>query len=228
MLFRSIPTIYIASKQEGSWVYITGYESKSPVNFQETLIHIPEELTAAAQANELTYSEHNMKVTKLESTLNVYIPLENNSSQTVVLVIGLKTAIFSQIILGIILSILIILALIIFVIRIAVMGAVKFSTKDIESLVQKMNELSEFKGDLTKRLESSSNNEVGLLAQDTNKMLDAIGGFLKKVSSVTHVLSSSGTEYAAAMSDITDSTQDIEDKLRRTVLRIEEDRKSVV
>ncbi|WP_069998971.1 methyl-accepting chemotaxis protein [Cellulosilyticum sp. I15G10I2] len=217
-----VPTIYIASKHENTWLYIAGYESKTAVTPKGTLIHTPEGLIDATHSNQFTYSDHNMSLSKLESTLDLYIPLTNSVSHPTVMVIGLKTAIFSQIILGIILSILAFLGILISVIRFATMATVKHSTKDIDALVKKMNELSDFKGDLTKRVEISSQNEVGLLAQDTNKMLDSIGDFLKNVSDVTHILSNSGHEYAQIMISITNSTQTIQERLRRTVDRIKE------
>lgn len=217
-----VPTIYIASQQENSWVYLTGYESKTAVTPQVPLVHISPELSEASASNAFTYSDHKTHLSKMESTLDLYIPLKNNSSNATVMVIGLKTALFFQIILGMILSMLAFLGVLVLIIRFATMATVKHSTKDIEALVQKMQELSEFKGDLTKRLEISSQNEVGLLAQDTNKMLDAIADFLKDVSEVTHVLSNSGHEYAKALINITNGTQDIDKRLSSTVSRIEE------
>jgi methyl-accepting chemotaxis protein len=217
-----VPTIYIASQQENSWVYLTGYESKTAVTPQVPLVHISPELSEASASNAFTYSDHKTHLSKMESTLDLYIPLKNNSSNATVMVIGLKTALFFQIILGMILSMLAFLGVLVLIIRFATMATVKHSTKDIEALVQKMQELSEFKGDLTKRLEISSQNEVGLLAQDTNKMLDAIADFLKDVSEVTHVLSNSGHEYAEALINITNGTQDIDKRLSSTVSRIEE------
>ena len=60
------------------------------------------------------------------------------------------------------------------------------STKSINILVEKMKDMSNLEGDLTKRIEIDSNDEIGELAGSTNKMLDTFQELLVHISKTSN------------------------------------------
>ncbi|MFN7252619.1 MAG: methyl-accepting chemotaxis protein [Anaerobacillus sp.] len=90
------------------------------------------------------------------------------------------------------------------------------TTKPINEIVKKLEELSSNEGDLTARLTVSSKDEVGQLATAFNKMIETIQHLVRNVKLTTMVvasasqqLSASAEQNATATTKITESIQEI-------------------
>jgi methyl-accepting chemotaxis protein len=90
------------------------------------------------------------------------------------------------------------------------------TTKPINEIVKKLEELSSNEGDLTARLSVSSKDEIGQLATAFNKMIETIQHLVRNVKLTTMVvasssqqLSASAEQNATATTKITESIQEI-------------------
>ena len=78
--------------------------------------------------------------------------------------------------------------------------------KPIQGMVQSLNDIAKGEGDLTKRLEIHTQDEIGQLGEAFNVFVSKLHGIIANVVDVTH-------DVKAASSDINTQTQLIEDKL---------------
>ena len=92
--------------------------------------------------------------------------------------------------------------------------------KPIKTTVQMLREISEGEGDLTKRLDIRSRDEVGAMAYYFNLTLDKIRGLVVNIKQETEALSDIGselasnmTETAAAINEITANIQSIKGRV---------------
>ncbi|WP_024610607.1 methyl-accepting chemotaxis protein [Pseudoalteromonas sp. TB64] len=78
--------------------------------------------------------------------------------------------------------------------------------KPIQGMVQSLNDIAKGEGDLTKRLEIHTQDEIGQLGEAFNVFVSKLHGIIANVVDVTH-------DVKAASSDINTQTQLIEEKL---------------
>ncbi|MCW6080877.1 methyl-accepting chemotaxis protein, partial [Clostridium sporogenes] len=93
-------------------------------------------------------------------------------------------------------------------VRLIIGGITRKQTKSITVLVNKMKEMSKLEGDLTKRIDIESNDEIGELAQYTNEMLDTIQQILIDVKDVSDRLTSDNKEFNNAFNRSAEQFQD--------------------
>lgn len=82
-------------------------------------------------------------------------------------------------------------------------------TLPLQKVVRKLDELSENEGDLTARLEITSKDEIGLLAQSFNKMIGNIQAIIKQVQTNTVELASSSEQLFASSEQNSQATNQV-------------------
>jgi len=169
---------------DNKWTYIIDKSKESPAKFGDVFEAAPNKviIEEAINTGKSTISDVQRDVINRTSSMNTYIPIktQKGTNTLVVLKIRLDTILQAQllILLGVIIFSIIVLLIIKFMVR----KITKRQTKSINVLVEKMSEMSNLEGDLTKRIQIDSNDEIGDLAQSTNKMLDTFQELLVHIT----------------------------------------------
>lgn len=79
----------------------------------------------------------------------------------------------------------------------------------VRELAQAMREISEGEGDLTKRFQVASRDELGELADSFNRFAEGIGGIVRQTSEVAQGLASHAEQLSASAQDLNASAEDI-------------------
>ncbi|AVQ44545.1 methyl-accepting chemotaxis protein [Clostridium botulinum] len=190
-----------------------------------------EKLEEIKKALELNTTQVNNSSTDLE----IYIPVKANNGINLAICIGVNNSVIAKakyILLGILLIIMVVSLIIV---RLIIGGITRKQTKSITVLVNKMKEMSKLEGDLTKRIDIESNDEIGELAQYTNEMLDTIQQILIDVKDVSDRLTSDNKEFnnafnrsAEQFQDTTMLTKNINEKIHNQSLWLGDISNSVI
>ena len=87
--------------------------------------------------------------------------------------------------------------------------SLRWASIPILKIKQRMNEIVEGEGDLTKRVEVESEDEIGTLASLFNKFIESNEKDVARIKEVTSKLASQGEELAASSEEMTASSQEI-------------------
>lgn len=186
-------SIYVITKgTDEQWKYIIEKSEENNKKFGDQFIieGNEENLKTAVVDNTITVKNEN------SSKLSVFIPINMNEGTNIVLGIDFNLNALKRIELiglGILVAYMVVSILII---RIIVGIITRKETQSITSLVDKMKEVANLEGDLTKRIEINSNDEIGELAFYTNKMLDTFQNTLSQVNDLSIQLNETTDNFA--------------------------------
>ena len=190
----------VTLNSDNKWTYIVDKSERSPAKFGAAFEDLDDKLIIEEAINTATptISEVQRDVINRTSSINTYIPIKTQKGMNtlVVLKIKLDTILKAQII--ILLSVIIFSIVVISIIRLMVTKITKRQTKSINVLVEKMRDMSNLEGDLTKRIEIDSNDEIGELAESTNKMLDTFQELLLHISKTSNKIYEVGEKFTNA------------------------------
>lgn len=82
-------------------------------------------------------------------------------------------------------------------------------THSLRKLAFMMNDISKGEGDLTKRLEVTSNDEIGLLSQDFNTFIEKLQNTVRIISGNANTLASSATEFSVVSTQIAANAEEM-------------------
>lgn len=157
----------------------------------------------------------NSKKTQVEDksdALSIFIPISAGQNVNAVVVLEMNVKIINKIKYSLIGVMVILLIIALLIVRIIVGGLTKVQTKSLTTLVEKMKEISNLEGDLTKRIEIDSNDEIGDLALYTNKMLDTIQVMFKQVNLISNHLSDTNEEFTDTFNNSTEQFKGMRDQ----------------
>ncbi|WP_026476629.1 methyl-accepting chemotaxis protein [Alkaliphilus transvaalensis] len=213
-----IPSVYMVTKnQVGEWVYIAEAtsEEKPAVSIGQGFI-AEEEMEEAFYNGKVMLSKIHRDYITQEAIVTAYIPIGNSESVTAILGFDLKADIVIKLNMLLVLVLLVTMGITLFIVWLIVKRMTKRQTKSIELLVRKMREMADLDGDLTQRIEVESNNEIGELAECTNKMLDTIQEMFigvektsKKLLSTSEIFSEAFNQTATSFDEINMTTRDV-------------------
>lgn len=159
---------------------------------------------------------------KTPTSISVLIPIKTKQNVNMIMGLNINKNFIIQANIAIFGVILIIMLIGLFITRILVGRIAKRQTHSITSLVEKMKEMADLKGDLTKRIKVESNDEIGDLAECTNKMLDTIQEMLIQFNEISIKLNSTTEEFSSSFISSTDQfkymdtlTKDIGEKIEK-------------
>jgi len=102
-----------------------------------------------------------------------------------------------------------IVAVMIVIIVLAVIAVSFWIVKPIRFLVERLKDISEGEGDLTKQLMINSKDEVGELARYFNKTLESISGLMRRIKNKVNALTNTGHELSLNMSKTSEAVDQI-------------------
>ncbi len=220
----------LINTNEDKWYYVID-KNKNNQSKLGSEYSDKEKLEGIKKALELNTTQVNNSSTDLE----IFIPVKANNGINLAICIGVNNSIIAKakyILLGILLIIMLVSLIIV---RLIIGGITRKQTKSITILVNKMKEMSNLEGDLTKRIDIESNDEIGELAQYTNEMLDTIQQILIDVKDVSDRLTSDNKEFnnafnrsAEQFQDTTMLTKNINEKIHNQSLWLGDISNSVI
>ena len=117
----------------------------------------------------------------------------------------------------------------IIIVIIIVFAVVTGITKPLKITVTALQNISEGDGDMTVRLQSKQNNEIGAMCESFNKTMDKLSVSIKDVKASSEEMDEIGTELndsmkqtALAVDDITSSIQSIQEQMQDHAAGVEE------
>ena len=169
---------------DNKWTYIIDKSKESPAKFGDVFEDAPNKviIEKAISTGKSTTSDVQRDVINRTSSMNTYIPIKTQKGMNTLVVLKIKLDAILQAQLLILLGVIIFSIIVILIIKLMVKKITKRQTKSINVLVEKMSDMSNLEGDLTKRIQIDSNDEIGELAESTNKMLDTFQELLVHIS----------------------------------------------
>jgi len=159
---------------DNKWTYILDKSKESPAKFGDVFEDTTNKaiIDGAISTGKSTTSELQRDVINRTSSMTTYIPIKTQKGMNTLVVLKIKLDAILQAQLLILLGVIIFSIIVLLIIKFMVKKITQRQTKSINVLVEKMSDMSNLEGDLTKRIQIDSNDEIGELAQSTNKMLD--------------------------------------------------------
>jgi methyl-accepting chemotaxis protein len=190
----------VTLNSDNKWTFIVDKSKESPAKFGDVFEDLNNKLTIeeALNTGKPTISDVHRDVINRTSSMNTYIPIKTQKGMNTLVVLKIKLDTILQAQLLILLSVIIFSIIVISIIKLMVNKITKRQTKSINTLVEKMSEMSNLEGDLTKRIEIDSNDEIGELAECTNKMLDTFQALLLHISSTSNKIYEVGEKFTNA------------------------------
>lgn len=206
-------SISLIAKKDGEYVYITGIEGSVKHENNDKVNVINDMLINAYETGEAQVSDFNATFIWKRNPIDFYIPIQLSDNQNMVIHTTIKTDLIDIILIAIIGAFIGLLLIVLFIVNIIVNLVVKSEMKAVEVLVHKVQEISKLEGDLTKRIEIKSNNEVGLLANHVNNLLNTVHEIMVTIKVSSGYLLSSTNSFQEMML----STKEATNKLEGTV-----------
>ncbi|WP_312100453.1 methyl-accepting chemotaxis protein [Lachnoclostridium sp.] len=165
--------IALITKDNEDFVYLYGLEDGVEYSKGDKLTFVESELVDAYETGEIHNTTLTVEYLWHRKPIDFYFPITTENQRFVI-----HTTIKTDLITVLILSVLGVFAVLLILILLAVYTIVRIVLKSemkiIGTLVEKVDDISNLEGDLTKRIHIKSNNEIGLLAEHINKLLDTV------------------------------------------------------
>ena len=174
--------------KDNKWTYIVDKSIENPAKFGDVFEDAPNKAIAedAINTGKSTISDVQRDVIDRTSSVSTYIPIKTQKGMNTLVVLKIKLDTILKMQLLILLGVIILSIIVLSIIKLMVNKITKRHTKSINMLVEKMQDMSNLEGDLTKRIQIDSNDEIGELAECTNKMLDTFQELLVHVSKTSN------------------------------------------
>ncbi|MBU3127517.1 methyl-accepting chemotaxis protein [Clostridium tagluense] len=169
---------------DNKWIYIVDKTKESTVKFGDAFEDVAnkEIIEEAINTGKATTSEVQRDVIDRTSSMTTYIPMKTQKGMNTLVILKIKLDTILKVQLLILLSAIVFSVIVLLIIKFMVRKITKSQTKSINILVEKMSDMSNLEGDLTKRIQIDSNDEIGELAESTNKMLDTFQELLVHIT----------------------------------------------
>ncbi|SET29919.1 Methyl-accepting chemotaxis protein [Natronincola peptidivorans] len=201
-----LPNIYIFAKDSNQdWIYIVDASSHRRAQIGDAFPYVNKERELVYETTEVHTTNIEQDFFTQQAHMAAYIPIVQNDEVVAILGLDVNTSalvklqvIFLTVLVGL-------MAICLFVIWWMVRLITKRQNRSIEKLVNKMKEMAELKGDLTKRIDIEDNNEIGELANYTNKMMDTLQSILLKVEENSKHLVDTSKHFSKSFEEVSTS-----------------------
>lgn len=196
--FFSDRLLFITQSNE-NLVYIHGLEGDK-IYTAGTIVENPEaDLLNVFATGEAYKSEINLKTILSREPMDFYLPIRDASGKIVAIHMTIKSELI-LLLLGLILGVLILtLGVILFTVNITVGLVIASEMRQMSELVDRVKEISNLEGDLTKRIKLKSNNEIGEMADHINALLETIQNLMITIRDSSIFLNTSTSDFTRSM-----------------------------
>lgn len=210
--FFSDRLLFITQSNE-NLVYIHGLEGDK-IYTAGTIVENPEaDLLNVFATGEAYKSEINLKTILSREPMDFYLPIRDASGKIVAIHMTIKSELI-LLLLGLILGVLILtLGVILFTVNITVGLVIASEMRQMSELVDRVKEISNLEGDLTKRIKLKSNNEIGEMADHINALLETIQNLMITIRDSSIFLNTSTSDFTRSMGLAEELTSVIENSV---------------
>lgn len=205
--------ISLITKKDGEYVYIYGIEGSKQHDSNEKVSNVDSLLAKAYETGEGQISGFNISFLWKHNPINFYLPVKLSDNQNMIVHTTIKTDLIVLVLTYVLAAFFGLLLIVLIIVNIIVNLVVRSQMRSVDVLVQKVEEISNLEGDLTKRIEIKSNNEIGLLAKHINKLLDTVHEPMFTIRDSSDYLVSSTDSIQEMMSTTKDSTNRLQDSI---------------
>ena len=190
----------VTLNSDNKWTYIVDKSKESHAKFGDVFEDASNKIIIeeALNTGKPTISGVQRDVINRTSSMNTYIPIKTQKGMNTLVILKVKLDTILQAQLLILLGVVIFSIIAILIIKFMVNKITHKQTKSINVLVEKMRDMSNLEGDLTKRIQIDSNDEIGELAESTNKMLDTFQELLVHISKTSNKIYEIGEKFTNA------------------------------
>lgn len=187
------------TENNGNLVYIYGIEGDK--NFEKgTMIQNPDpKLLEVMLSGEGYKSDINLVTLIKREPLDFYLPIKDASGELAVIHMTIKSDLVLLLIGLISGALALMMGSILFTVNLVVGLVIKSEMKQMSELVQRVEEISNLEGDLTKRIQIKSDNEIGEMAEHINELLETTRKLMITIRNTSEFLSDSTNEFGNAM-----------------------------
>jgi Methyl-accepting chemotaxis protein len=217
--------LLILTNKNGEWIYLYGVEDKKIYELGTTV--------EQTKASSLDMYERGVKENTTitgrflltREPINFYLPVTTKNGEKLIVHMTIKTELIWMVI-GVLLAAFVsILAMVLIIVNVVVGWVVKSEMKAMEGLVEKIEDIANLEGDLTKRIDIKSNNEIGIMAEHVNRLLDTVHALLTTIKNASDKLALSTVSFKNMMLEVSADTRHIqssvEDSQKSTLKRKE-------
>ena len=212
--------LFFITENNGNLVYIYGIDGNQ--RFENgTIIQNPDpELLEAIQSGEVHRSDIKLTTLIKQESLDFYLPIKDASNKTAVIQMTIKSDLILLLIGLIVGALVVIMGIMLITVNIVVGLVINAEMRQMSELVQRVKEISNLEGDLTKRIQVKSNNEIGEMAEHINELLETTRKLMITISDTSEFLSNSTNEFGNSMGVAQKLTGNIEHSVAKNQIGI--------
>lgn len=215
--------LMILTNKDGEWVYLYGMAGDKTYELGTPVDQVEADLLSAFEGGLKAESTITGKFLLTREPIDFYLPVQTQDGERVIVHMTIKTDLVWMVIGALLATFVGILVMVLVTVNLVVGWVVKSEMKAIEGLAQKIEDIANLEGDLTKRIDIKSNNEIGLMAEHLNKLLDTIHGLLVTIKNASDQLTDSTVHFRASMSNVSENTgriqSAVDESQKATLLR---------
>ncbi len=201
--------LMLLTKVDNEWIYLYGMEGEQVFESDSPVQEVPRDLEKAYENRESMGNDFSGRFFLDREPLSFYIPLETADNEVVILHTTIKTDLIWGLLAGLISLLVLILGIVLLTVNIVVGTVISKEMKTMKTLVQKVEDIAQLKGDMTKRIEISSDNEIGTMAENINALLDTVHDLMKTLRSSSDQLMNSAEAFQKLMMETEGRTKEI-------------------
>lgn len=213
--------LFIMTNIDGKYTYIYGFDNNKTYEIGKTVDSLDNDLKnifegKADPENKITF--HDLFIDK---SVECYFPMKDVNGNMVIICADIKLELIAGvcvIISGILALILIVVLL---VVNIVISIVVKSEMTQMTVFSERIEEISNLKGDLTKRIYIKSNNEFGFMTKNINRLIETLQNIIKRIKEAVEFLKRSTANFEALVAQTDENTEVIRKSVEMNKLGIE-------
>ncbi|NBG89410.1 methyl-accepting chemotaxis protein [Isachenkonia alkalipeptolytica] len=201
--------LMLLTKVEEEWIYLYGMEEDKVFELGSPVEETSEDLEKAYKNQQSVGNDFSGRFFLDREPLSFYVPLETADEEVVILHTTIKTDLIWGLLAGMVSLFVLLLGIVLVTVNIVVGTVIAKEMKTMKTLVNKVEDIAQLKGDMTKRIEIHSDNEIGTMAENINELLDTVHDLMKTLRSSSDQLMKSSSAFQSLMVETEGRTQEI-------------------
>lgn len=213
--------ILIITNVDGEYTYVYGFDKNKKYEMGEKVDNLNSNLKNIFEGG--AYPENKITLYNLfiDRSVEFYFPIKDISGNMIVIDVNIKLELIAGMC-GLISSILAAILIVIFtVVNIVITIVVKAEMSQMTVFSERIEEISNLKGDLTKRIYIKSNNEFGFMTKNINRLIETLQNIIKKIKEAASFLKMSTINFESLVTQTDENTEVIRKSVEMNKLGIE-------
>lgn len=198
------------TENEGKLVYIYGIEGDRTFS-KGTVIQNPDDaLLHVIKSGDVYRSDISFSTIVKREPLDFYLPIKDASGKSAVIHMTIKSELILVLLAIIVGTLIVTMGVILITVNVIVGLVITTEMKQMSELVARVEEISNLEGDMTKRIQIKSDNEIGEMADHINAMLETIRKLMITIRDTSEFLRTSTNAFGISMASAENLTGNIE------------------